>query len=348
MPILTNAALSTIKYKAEEIWKDGQYAKQYEVQAEAVKKIVAEQEATIKELSSTDKDNTVEVSWLDTTAIVDEDVDEGDECSLEEDELSTNKKTYELDLTRRAGFSIDDNDLALSIYDFEIAAARGILASKKVLDEYLSRQAILALNAFAGVNQAPAPFTYDATEKSTMVDADKYDSKLFSHLIQHSILNRVTSPYVLDSGGLFIDHLNAGFDSGNADGKGDKARYDSLRLAFDQFSFAGAGLTDPSLFLIGKNSIAFASKNYNKQTVPTLVNFEDGNQYRYSVDSDVIPGVKYDVYYSLKCVGKRMKHTWRLMVNAGFFLNPEAGQTTKVGGRIVTNSGILKYSKQSV
>jgi hypothetical protein len=134
MPILTNAALSTIKYKAEEIWKDGQYAKQYEVQAEAVKKIVAEQEATIKELSSTDKDNTVEVSWLDTTAIVDEDVDEGDECSLEEDELSTNKKTYELDLTRRAGFSIDDNDLALSIYDFEIAAARGILASKKVLD----------------------------------------------------------------------------------------------------------------------------------------------------------------------------------------------------------------------
>src|SRR5690606_3258044 len=140
----------------------------------------------------------------------------------------------------------------------------------------------IAINSFAGTNQAPGIFTYDALTKETQVPTGTYNSKLFAYLIQQGILNQVNMPYVLDSGGLFIDWLNANFDAGNSDGKGDMARYQSLRMKFDQFSFANAGLTDNTLFLIGKSAVAFASKNYNKQAAPTLYAFQDGSQYRYS------------------------------------------------------------------
>lgn len=339
--------LLAIKLKAEQMWKDSRYEADFAPNAEAAKAVLQNQTAQFRELQNPEKDTQVVVTFINSCAIVAEDCTSN--CDLTEDELESGSKTYEMDLCKKSGFSVDAEKLRTNTYELNEIAARGMASAIKVLDEWWAQQVLAKMKSFAGVNVAPAPFTYDNVNKTTDVPAADYNVKLIANFLQQAMLNKMGNPYFVDNGSLYLEWLNAQLDQGNLDGRGDLNRIKQLKMYFDQFNFAAAGL-DEDTFMISPGAIAFKTKTRNPNT-PVVIG-GSVQQTRYTVPSIALPGVRYDVYYTLKCTTVNGKahifHSWRLETNGGIWLNPEGCPVTiQVEGAPVTVSptGVISYSK---
>lgn len=335
------SALLSIKLKAEQMWTDSRLAQDFKANAAAAVAVKANSTATFRELENPEKDNTVIVNFINPCAIVAEDCESN--CDLTEPELETAGKTYTLDLCKKTGFSVNAEKLRTNTYSVEEVAARGLAQAIKTLDEWWSQQVLVKLKAFAGINVSPEPFTYAAG--TTTVPAANYNVSLIPEIMYDAMMNKLGNAFYIDNGGLWVPYTNAQLNAGNLDGKGDAARIAQLRMYFDPFNFGPAGLTEDT-FAVSSSAVAFTTKTRNPDT-PEVIGGQV-QQTRYTVPSSVIPGVKYDVYYTLKCTtvnGKaNITHSWRIETNGGIFLNPE-GCPVVIGGNTYTPTGVLSYTK---
>lgn len=339
----TPSELGLLTLKAQQYYKDN--VALYQPEAESARAILQNQTARIAAFDDVNKDRKVKISWLDACGIVAEDCEET--CDIVEDELASVDKEYEPNICKKSGFSIDSRKLRTNEYSSDELVLEGQNAAIRALDEFWAQQALVKLKTFAGVNAAPSPFTFDAVNATTNVPTANYNLRLLANWIQQAKLNRIANPYFIDNGSMFVEMLNAGFDAGNADGKGDASRLSSLaKLIYDdQFNFAAAGLTEDT-FLIGKNAVAMQTVN-KVADAPTVIGGQVGVT-TYTVKSLVLPNVKYDVEYALVCkiVGgkKTYVHTWRYVTNGLIELNP-TGCPVTLGGTTVTPTGVLSYTK---
>lgn len=330
MALFTNSQIASLQLKAEEMMADGVIANQYVANAEAAKAVLSNQTIQITPLEGTpEKDRQVEVSYIDTCAIEDQ-ACPTDFCDFTSPELATKKKIFDLNLCRAAFYSIDENDLAKSIYGRNEAVPRGQIAAKNVLDEYISTQVLLSLNANAGTNLYPAPYTYNAPEKTTYIAEADYTRKVVPYFEKMAMMHKIANPYYIDNGQLWIDWRNAQLDAGNDSGRGDKARVDAIKLYFDMFGFTKAGISVDDTFLVGQHAIGVASRTYNPDT-PTTVELKGGNQIRYKESSVNLPGIDYDVFYQIECSGRRFKHSWMYVFTGGVFVQPEGCEAGVTG-----------------
>jgi len=352
----TASQLGLINLKAEQMWTDSQYAASLKPEAEAARAVLERQTVQFKEFYDwEEKRRKVKVTWIDACEMTAQDCVET--CDPSYPELGTKSKSYEPNLCKSAGFSIDALKTKTDSYDFQEQIARGLAAAVKSLDEWWAKQVLVKIKTFAGVNVAPQPFIYDNVAKTTkFTDLDpvsQYNGnlKLLANFLQQSKLNRIASPYIIDNGTFFVDMLNAAFDSGNSEGKGYAARLNVFKdmLYDDQFNFAAAGLTD-SLFMIGSGAVAFQTVNDNPSTQTVIGGNVQDTLYR--IKSNLLPGVEYDVLYKIKCVvtgnAKRYIHMWELKTKGLVELNPEGCPVTaNVGGSptIVTPTGVLSYTR---
>lgn len=348
--------LLEVRLKAEQMWTDSQLAASLKPEAEAARAVLAHQTARFDVFDDINKDKKVKVTFIDACGVQAQDCVES--CDISGNELSTGAKEYEPNICQIASFSVDVTKLRTNDYGSSEVVAQGLAAAVKALDEYWSQKVLAKLKTFAGVNVAPNPFTYDSTNKTTVfnsLDPAIYKSnlQLLANFIQQAKLNRIAMPYIIDNGTFFVDMLNAAFDSGNAEGKGYAARLKAFAdmLYDDQFNFGAAGLTD-SLFMIGSGAVAFKTVNKHPD-VPTLIGGKV-QQTIYTIPSNLLPNVKYDVTYTIECkiVGgkKHYVHVWELKTHGLIELNPEgcpvtwtdtaSGQST-----IVSPTGVLSYTK---
>jgi hypothetical protein len=321
---LTPSALLAIKLKAEQMWADAQFATDYEVNAQAAVALLENQTARITPLEQSDKDHSVTVNWV-KAAVADEAVETN--CTLSEDELDTAGKSYALDIERKAGFSINEEKLRTNSYNLEELAARGQMSAIKALDEFWARQVLLKAKAFAGTNAYPTPHAWDAVNGTTNVTTANYTRKLYSYMVRVATQMKINAPYFIDNSSLFEDFLNAEIDAANGEGKGDGTRARALRMYTDFFNFGTAALAEDT-FMINRSAMAMATQNRFSST-PRVVGGKI-QQTVYTVRSRVLPGIEYDVYYTIDCVtngvtGKaEWVDVWRFQTRGGIFLNPEA------------------------
>lgn len=350
----TASELLEVRLKAEQMWTDSQYAASLKPEAEAAKAVLAHQTARFEVLNDTEKDRKIKVTFIDACGVQANDC--VDTCDITGNELSTGAKEYAPDLCQEASFSVDFTKLRKNEYGSSEVVARGLASAVKALDEWWAQKALATIKLFAGVNVAPAPFVYDnvaKTTKFTDLDPAIYRSnlQLLANFIQQAKLNRIANPYIIDNGTFFVDMLNAAFDSGNAEGKGYAARLRAFEnmLYDDQFNFAAAGLTD-SLFMVGSGAVAMKTVNKHPD-LPTLVG---GNvqETLYTIPSNSLPGVKYDVTYTINCKivngEKHYVHVWQLRTNGLIKLNPEGcpvRATVNGVATTVTPTGVLSYTK---
>lgn len=350
----TASQLLEVRLKAEQMWTDSQYAASLKPEAEAAKAVLAHQTARFDVFDDVNKDKKVKVTFIDACGVQAQDC--VDTCDITGNELSTSAKEYEPNLCQEASFSVDVTKLRTNDYGSSEVVAQGLAAAVKALDEWWAQKVLATIKLFAGVNVAPAPFTYDGVAKTTkFTDLNpaiyRSNLQLLANFIQQAKLNRIANPYIIDNGTFFVDMLNAAFDSGNAEGKGYAARLRAFEnmLYDDQFNFAAAGLTD-SLFMIGSGAVAFKTVNKHPDN-PTLIG---GNVQEtiYTIPSNSLPGVKYDVTYTINCkiVGgkKHYVHVWQLRTNGLIKLNPEGCPVTATVGGVattVTPTGVLSYTK---
>jgi hypothetical protein len=331
----SSSELVEIKLKAEQIYK-GETAESahYSAEVEGIKALLANQTAKVAPLQGYQtKDNVMGINWLDATTVAD--AADADSCTITEAEIETKAQPVELTLTRKAGFSVSDVKLRNSIFSREEVVAKAMLAAMKELDEYWAAQFITFLNANAGtpVTGSEADLgTWTVGTKTVDVPTASYNSAMIPGIQKMAILNKIRDSFLLDNGALYISFMNARYNAGNAEGKGDQARFGALPIYFDMFNFSAAAVTPDDTYLIGKNAVAHATRT-RYQGAP--VDFPD-EQKRYSVASYNLPGVNYEAIYQLSCSGDELVHSWRFRTKGGFYINPTA---------VATNNGIIGMAK---
>lgn len=335
------SALLAIKLKAESMWADSRLAQDFKANAAAAVAVKENSSAIFRELTTSDVDNQVIVTFINPCAVAVEDCESN--CDLTEDELSSGSKTYTLTLCKKTGFSVNAEKNRTNTYTVEEEASRGLAQSIKVLDEWWAQQVLVKLHSFAGINVDAAPYTYAAG--TTTIPAASYGVQAIPNIMYDAMINKLGSAYYINNGDLWVAWLTAQQNAGNLDGKGDLARIQALRMYFDPFNFGPAGVTD-NIFAVSSSALAFVTRTRNTD-VPTVIG-GSVQQTRYTVPSSVIPGIKYDVYYTLKCItvgGKaNIVHSWRVETNGDVLLNPEGCPVT-VGGTVYNPNGILSYTK---
>lgn len=341
----SKSQLLAIRNKAEAMWKDSRLEAEFKPYSDTAKAVLENQTARFPELANRDKDRTAVVTFINACGIEAKDCEPN--CDLGGDELESGSKEFEIDLCKMTEFSIDAEKSRTNEYEVQEIAARGLAMATKALDEWWSRQTILKLKSFAGVNVAPAPFTYDPVDKSTDVPAENFNLGIVANLIQQAYLNKMGNPYFINNGSLWLEWFNKQLDA--ADTKANAARLALLRMYFDQMNFAQAGVAE-DLFMVSPGAIAMMTKNRNPD-VPNVVGGKI-QQTRYTIPSISLPGVKYDAYYSLECkvIGGKSHdfHSWRFETNGGIWLNPEGCPITlNVGGQptVMTPTGVLSYTQ---
>lgn len=341
----TPSELLETRLKAEQYWKNGAHAASYTPEANAAKAVIANQTMQFAEFEDENKDRKVKVTWIDACGAEVEDCVSN--CELTEKELESKSKLYAPDICKKIGFSVDFTKLRTNDYTSDEVVLKGFASRIKALDEFWARQILAKLKAYAGINVAPAPFTFDYGQMTTNVPAAQYNLQMLAYIMQQAKLNRMNDNYIIENGALFIEMLNANFNAGNADGKGDAARLSAFQkmLTDDQFNFAAAGLTE-DLFMINKGAVAF--QTLNKVAKETK---EIGGKVgitTFQTPSIALPGVSYDTHYTVTCQTidgvAHYFHTWRFETHGIVALNPEGCPVT-IGGNTYNPTGVLSYSK---
>lgn len=339
----TASALLKIQLKAEQMWKDSQLANSLEHHADAAIAVLQNQKARFSDLEDPKKDRTVTIHWINPCNITAEDCESN--CDITEPELETAGQDYALDLCKKTGFSIDQEKFRTNIYERDEVMAQSMNKAIGVLDEWWSQQVLIKLKAFAGVNVYPDPWTWNAGTSDTEIPTADYNLDVIPNLIVQANRNRMPNPYFINNGDLEIEWLKAQLNAGNLDGKGDAARIAAIKMYFDAWNFANAGVSE-NIFSVAPSAIAMSTKNrYTPAPVYVAGNI---NQWRYAVKSNLLPGVNYDVINTLKCItvgGKAHDvETFRVETNGGIFLNPNGCPVT-VSSVVYTPTGVLSYDK---
>jgi hypothetical protein len=330
------AQLCEIKLKADTMWKDAQVYSQYKAEVTGLTAIRSNQTAEIAPLSDPTKNFEVSVKWITTGNIVVKNA--GPNCELEGPALGAASKAYALDSFREVEFSINEDDLKSTIFTKEEVIAKGLLAALKALDEDVARISLAKVDGFIGTNV----FTGGRVTANGKVQlaANQTPQQRYAYLAKARILNRSRTSYLIDNGTTFEDYQIAQYNAGNNDGKGVVTAFGDLPLYFDMFNMAAAGLTTDAL-LIDRGAVAFASRaKFN--AVPEELRGEI-NQTRYKIASPNLPGVFYDVYYTMKCVpaangiDEETVHVWNIVSRFGVFNNPTdgSGKTGVLGFDII-------------
>lgn len=339
----TASELLDIKLKAEEMWADSRLAQDFKANAEAAVAVKQHSSARFTEFNDREHDRTVIVTWLNPCAVAVEDCESN--CDITEPQLETSSMEVVPTLCKKTGFSVDQETTRTNAYTVEEQAARGLAQSIKVLDEWWAQQVIIKLKAFEGINVDADPYTYAAG--TTTVPAANWNADLIPDIMYDAILNKMGSgTYYLNNGNLWTAWTRAQFNAGNADGAGDAAKIKALPWYFDPFNFGPAGVTE-DVFAISPSALAYVTTNRNPDQPKELGG--DINQTIYTVNSSVIPGVKYDVYYKLKCItgangSTRYVHAWRVQTQGDIFHNPN-GCPVIVSAQTYNPTGIISYSK---
>lgn len=335
------SALTRIKLKAEEMWTDSRLAADKKANAAAAVAVKQNSTARMTQLSDPGKENSVRVTFLNPCAVAVQDCTS--DCDISGPEIESGGKDYDLDLCKEVPFSVNAEKTRTNTYSVEEEAAEAMAFAIKALDEWWAQQVLVKLKAFSGINVSAAPYTYAAG--TTTIPNASYNLSVVAEIMNDALLNKMGSnTYYINNGDLWTAWTNALLNAGNAEGKGDAERIKQLRMYFDQWNFGPAGITE-SIFAVSPSAIAFATKNRHSdapQKVEGTV-----QQTRYTVPSSVIPGVKYDAFYSLKCITvnnqENLVHSWKLKTRGGIFLNPE-GCPVVVGGNTYTPTGVLSYT----
>ena len=336
--VFTPSQIQIIQTKAEAMWRDSRAVKR-PVHLDAVKAVVENQTARFTEITDSDKDNKVKVTWLEDCDIQTTELQ--DDCSIDGVELGSNSKEYGMNIGQQTTFKVDERIGRTNTYTSDEVIATGLMNRLNALDEYYAKRVLTDLKLASGVNAYPTPYTFNSTLKTTEVQEDKYNLKMVAHLLQQAEMNDISNPYFISDGLFFIDVANANFDAMNADGKGDYNRYQALNLYFDQRNFNKAGVEE-NLFMIDQSAVGLYTKAWYGQQ-PTLY-AGDIQKTLYSVPSLNLPNVRYDVEYTMTCEKKggepKYYHVFKISTQGLFAVNPVACNDT--------STGVLSYKRVDV
>ena len=322
--------LVDVQIKADKIWMDNMAKTDYIANVEAFKAIKENQSANVTVLE-TGKDLKATISWIQDCDI--EVTTCTDDCTIDGPELSTESKDLEIRQCVKTSFKVEAKGFRTNLYDMEEVVAKGMLKSSKVLDEEITKRGIAFLNSSAGVNVYAGPLG-TLSSGDTQIAAVNWSTQLLPYLRMVATKNRFNNPFMLSGENYYFTDNEAVYNKENSDGKGDYVRNSLLKRYYDLFNIEAVNDPDMVTYLINRGAIAFASKNYDPANPYSIMN---PGQQRYSIESRNLPGVRYDVIYTTKCISNKIYHVWDFRGYIEFFLNPT--------GCVADRTGVLRFLK---
>jgi hypothetical protein len=326
----TCSQLVDVQVKAEQIWADNASKKDYIANVETIKAVISEQTAQLKPELATEKDNQVKIAWI-------KDCDDSsapctDECSVGGNEVEVACDTHTLTLCRKVGFTVKEKALRNNMFNPEEFIAKAMMRKKKTLDEWLTTQVVTYINANVGVNQYTGS-KGTVSGFNTYIPASYWNAGLFSYFALVSKKNKFSDSFLLSGDNLYEAEWNAAYNKSNPDGQSDAAKFGSMRKYFDVFNIDTLLDPDKKTFLIDRGALAFVSKTYY---TPQPRDYGANVGIKYSVPSENIEGVSYDVTYKIRCLSDEIYHDYSLQTKAGIFINPK--------GCNLNNTGIISFT----
>lgn len=326
------ADYTSIQVFAQDVWADNASNKQYIARAEAAKAVLQEQTAELIPLTDPDKDLTVKIQWIDMCANTVENLDPDCDFVGAEGEITCEEK--EITEAKQSVYSITENKFRGSTADIQMMIAKGWLTAKKKLDEEIAKSVIAKINGFVGVNEyGGAPGQVSGTD--TFIPPANWGPEIMAYFAQAAIINSSSDVYILDGDNLFRQTWLAQFNAMNPNEQSGKALLGTIRTYFDMFNMAAIVGAD-TMFMIDKSAVSLVTKN-RYSSAPRNIN-NGADRIRFSVPSDNLPGVVYDVVYTTVCLpNEDIQHNWKFIARFDTFLNPTSSCNP-------TNTGVLSFS----
>jgi len=332
--VFSETDLVDIQVKIDQIWADAIQKQDYVANVEPVKAIKSNQTAVFGELKGK-KDRTIDVGWINACEIADEACQV---CTIDGEELSTNVEEKELSSCREVAFKIEEGTFRSNLFDPEEIIAKGFLSALKQLDEYWAATAVAFLNANEGVNVV-TDGKGDVVGTDTFILPAFWDAGLMAYFARVSARNQFVNPFMISGNNLYEQVWNANYERNQAGDESKVLKYGSMPIYFDLFNIDSVNSPDLKTYLLHKGAAAFVTKNYYPVTdlveggVPTINKYMD--EWRWSIPSMNLPGVRYDVHYKNSCESQgsydNMTHQFKLVTYGDFFLNPVGCTSTKTG-----------------
>lgn len=329
----TCTALQKVIAKIDKSWMDNQQKSEYIPKVEVVTAIRKEQTARLKEIQDPEKDNVFKIYWvIDCNTGVED--DDNDDCDFDGPEAESRCKEYALDIKKMVKFSNKENLGRTNDINREDALAVQMLARMKEMDETIAQTVVAKLNSFAGTNQ----FTGGIGEVdgvTTYIAPSYWTGDVYGYFAQVVIMNKLVDPFIIHGSNLFQQRWNYQYIQANANGKDMLPKTESIRSYWDMFNVDGVNTPDQVSYLITRGAVAIANKAYYPLNKPTEY-LTDKPSKRWSIESKSIPGIYYDVIYTMECSGEDIIHKYKIKAKFGVYLNP-FGCNEEV-------SGVLKFA----
>lgn len=332
----TCATLANVQLAADAAWADNATNKDYIGKVETLTAIRQNQSVLIEDVTNPQKDKTVTIYWTQdcdtTTAALSND------CATAGTKPGTNCQDYSLNISREVEFAVDEKAYRAIAPTFEEAVAKTMLRRMKVLDEYITVQAVNKLEASKGVN-AYTGGKGSVSGFTTTINPAYWNASLFPYFQLVAEYNKFSSPYLISGANLFEAKINAMANQANADGKGTANLFGIMPVYNDVFNI-DTTLADQVTFMANKNALAFHSKAYYNWNAGDAQAEKWGGPgsstgYRYQIESKNLPGVFYDVIYKIACANDEITHNFKIQFHGGIFRNPV--------GCDINNTNILKF-----
>lgn len=313
--------LSELQLNAETKWHDKVKNRDYTPDLATAKVIVEQQTADMSEITTVGLDQVVSVNWVDFCQDNSDDtVTDADDCDIEATEAESKTEQKKIDTFVQDTFKVTEESFRGNFIKMDDSIAISLLAMERNLINKLNKKMAAKLLTFGGINQYAGAGTIGTNVNGyTEILADKFTAEgFFPYLQQARVMNKFTSLLTLDGGNLFQDNYRSQKFLGNDNGKAAASMYGDLTYRNDLFGFAANSIQDVTIVL-DPGSVAFGSAYRFPETPREIKN---PSITRYSVPSNYIPGLRYDVTYKMECVGTTITHSWKYKIRTGLWLNP--------------------------
>ena len=287
--VFSETLLQNVRIKASMLAMDDRINLQYKPEIETLKFIQAQQTANIKPIFDVKKKKKIMEIWWENACGIE--VADNVDCVVGGNELSTNVETYDLDIQKVAGFTVDEKKFYDNEAMIEENLAKGFLRADKVLSEYLAQVGVGRLNTFLGVNTLTGG-KGTVNGNLTEINSAYWSADLMAYLNRVAIDNRIDNPIFLSGQNLYEAWWNAIRESGNDNGKGNAAKFGSANIFFDLRNVDSVNSPDALTYMVQRGMIAMASRTYYGSEVTDYM-----TEKRYSIPSNFVPGLSYDVHY---------------------------------------------------
>jgi hypothetical protein len=317
--------LATVQAFADRQWTDP--IKNIDLKADVgtAKAVQENQSVRFEELTGRKK-KVVSLEWL-TACELELEGECTDDCEITGSDAEPVCKEYEIECLNEVSFEVPERAYRERTIEMQESIAFNLGMAKKLLDNYIAQYLLACLLFNAGVNVYDEGVG-DVQGTLTYIAAQYWDDSIWGYFDLVARLNKFNSPYGITGTNLYQLIFNRTKEVANADGKGNYAKMNTVRMYLDPENVEV--IAPHSTFLIHKTALAFINKAWYPVGAASA-ELRAGIYHMWSEPSNNLPGVYYDIIMQEKCSSNEFYQAYKVQLHGLCALNPLPCDETNTG-----------------